>query len=186
MVSRISLIAVLAMAAAACEPTGGTTSQTTEGPATEPTHQAVGEVLKLDPEGLRLITPGTDGSELVAFGTARDEVVPRLTAIEGEPTETGSMDDCGPGPLTFVTLGDGLRLWFAEGQFSGWESTGGVATLDGLSADADRSQLEAAGITSFTEDSLGEAFEAGGIFGILAPDGQQVEVLHVGDNCFMR
>ena len=58
--------------------------------------------------------------------------------------------------------------------------------MSGLSADANRAEVEAAGVTAFTRDTLEDEFELGGVYGVMEPGGQEVDLLHVGVNCFMR
>lgn len=144
------------------------------------------QLIALDPEGLRLVDEATGSTRLVPFGSPEDEVLTTMTAIAGAPIERGEMDECGPGPLTFAEFTNGLRLWFSQTGFSGWESTGELTTMDGLSAAANRAELDAAGITDFTRDTLEDEFQAGGIYGMMEPEGQEVALLYVGDNCFMR
>lgn len=182
-----------ALAVVACQPAGSPAESSSEGTVTAPADRAAqdgtnpqGQVISLDSEGLRLVDEGSGTTRLIPFGTPREEAMATISRIAGPAIESGNMDECGPGPLAFVEYADGLRLWFSQGGFSGWESTGDLSTMDGLSAATDRSALQASGITEFTNDTLGEEFESGGIYGILEPDGQEVALLHVGDNCFMR
>lgn len=182
-----------ALVLAACQPAADET-QTPAGD--DPSSQSAGQsqgpadapvqLIVLDPEGLRLVDEATGSTRLVPFGSPADEVLTTITAIAGAPIERGGMDECGPGPLTFAEYTNGLRLWFAASGFSGWESTGEITTMDGLSAAANRAELEAAGITEFTRDTLDDEFQAGDINGMMEPEGQEVALLYVGDNCFMR
>lgn len=190
---RHALPMLAALALAACQPAADETqapggndpsSQSAEG--AQVASDAPIQLIALDPEGLRLVDEATGSTRLVPFGWPEDEVLTTLTAIAGVPIERGEMDECGPGPLTFAEFTNGLRLWFSQTGFSGWESTGELTTMDGLSAAANRAELEAAGITEFTRDTLEDEFQAGDIYGMMEPEGQEVAVLYVGDNCFMR
>lgn len=179
-----------ALGLAACQPAADQNNAAPgEAPAAQVTEGAMepgNQIIALDSEGLRLVDEATGSTRLLPFGAPQDETLAAVSALAGEPTERGENEECGPGPLSFANFNNGLRLWFSAGGFSGWESDGEVTTLDGLSAAANREELEAAGIAEFTRDTLGDEFEHGGIFGVMEPDGQDVALLHVGDNCFMR
>ncbi|MBN8553765.1 MAG: hypothetical protein J0L52_12820 [Caulobacterales bacterium] len=190
---RYALSILAALALAGCEPAAEESPAATDDAAPAASTSAGNEgaevpvqLVALDSEGLRLVDEATGSTRLIPFGSPKDEVVTTMAAAVGAAIEQGAMDECGPGPLTFTEYINGLRLWFSAGGFSGWESTGEVTTMDGLSAAANRAELEAAGITEFTRDTLEDEFEAGGVFGMMEPGGQEVALLYVGDNCFMR
>ncbi|WP_282009187.1 hypothetical protein [Brevundimonas aveniformis] len=143
-------------------------------------------IVALDSEGLRLVDETTGSTRLIPFGAPQAETITAITALVGNATETGQMEECGPGPLSFANFPQGLRLWFSQGAFSGWESTEALTTLSGISAEATRAELEAAGVSDFTRDTLEDEFDLGGIYGVMEPGGQEVALLHTGDNCFMR
>lgn len=192
MKTALPLFAVVLLAA--CQPADGqgTDSQTvtpaantqegTRG-AQDPT---VSSIIALDSEGLRLVDETTGSTRLLPFGAPQAEAEAAITAILGQATETGDLEECGPGPLHYANFDQGLQLLFSGGTFSGWASRGALTTMNGLSADANRAELQAAGVTAFTRDTLEDEFELGGIYGVMEAGGQEVGLLHVGDNCFMR
>jgi len=190
---KCALPVLAALTLVACQPAAETDTQG-EGPAapTSPTSEpsvsgsAASQIIALDTEGLRLVDETTGNTRLLPFGSPKDEAMSAIAAVAGAATDTGEMSECGPGPLTYADYGNGLRVWFNAGTLSGWESTGELTTMDGLSAEADRAEVEAAGVTEFTRDTLEDEFDLNGIFGIMEPGGQEVALLHVGDNCFMR
>lgn len=143
-------------------------------------------IIALDAEGLRLVDETTGSTRLIPFGAPQAETTTAIAALVGAAMETGQMDECGPGPLSFANFPQGLRLWFSQGAFSGWESSEALTTMSGISAEATRAELEAAGVSGFTRDTLEDEFDLGGIYGVMEPGGQEVALLHTGDNCFMR
>ena len=188
-----ALPVLAALALIACQPAADTDAQgeaptAPASPTTETAQSgaAATQIIALDAEGLRLVDEATGNTRLLAFGAPKDEANTAIAALAGAATDAGEMSECGPGPLTYTEYGNGLRLWFNQGTFTGWESTGELTTMDGLSAEANRAEVEAAGVTEFTRDTLEDEFEHNGVFGVMEDGGQDVALLHVGDNCFMR
>jgi len=156
--------------------------------APEETAQTAG--IALDAEGLRLVDPATGSTRLLAFGSSFDAVDEALEAAYGAPDDTGRNEECGVGPLDYLTWG-GLTVYAAESAFSGWfanEQGDAPATMAGIGPGSSRADLDAAYDVTVTEDTLGPEFQAGDLFGFLddtAADGV-VTGLWAGDNCFFR
>ena len=188
---KIALPVLAAIALVACQPAADTPENDDAAPIPSGSDagveaRAAPAILALDPEGLRFVDEATGSTRLLPFGAPQAEALSAVTGALGQATGAGDLEECGAGPLHFTDFDEGLQLLFSDGSFAGWSSSGGLTTMDGLSADAIRYEVEAAGVTSFTRDTLEDEFELGGIHGVMEPGGQEVELLHVGVNCFMR
>ena len=119
------------------------------------------------------------------FGMAQAEAVAAATAAFGEPSSTARNDECGAGPLDFVSF-DALTLAFQEGRFAGWAVDGphpSLRTAGGLAVGAPRSVL---GDTPIEQTTLGQEFEVGGIGGLLDENDTGVAALWAGLTCHFR
>lgn len=133
---------------------------------------------------LRLAAGGLEPG--LAFGMARDEAVAAVAKVLGPQTGSGHNDECGEGPLDFVSFG-GLQLALQEGRFTGWSlntAEPALRTAAGLGIGSPRSAL--GGIKVDEESSIGPEFDAGGVFGILDEKGEKVEFLWSGMACIFR
>ncbi|MEA3016321.1 MAG: hypothetical protein QOI38_1043 [Sphingomonadales bacterium] len=122
----------------------------------------------------------------LAFGTTRDEAVAAATAAFGAPTRSEHNDECGEGPMDFVSF-RGLQLGFQDGRLAGWslsEAQPVLRTARGVGIGSPRSALGAAEIDE--ESSLGPEFEIDGVGGILDRSGARVEALWAGLPCQFR
>ncbi|MGI8611991.1 MAG: hypothetical protein ACR2KH_06965 [Sphingomicrobium sp.] len=125
------------------------------------------------------------------FGTARQAVLAAL-AFRGAPAGTGTLEECGAGPLDQASWNDGLTLYFQDSKFAGWalggDSKGTLATASGIGPGSTRAELESAYEAKVFESTLGTEFAAGDLFGILDGKGAGAKVTHLwaGTSCNMR
>ena len=190
----LPLAAVAALMLAACDPTATDDAAAPETPAAEDAatdadaDAQVTPAIALDGEGLRLVDPENGSTRLIPFGGPQAETLAALTGALGAPSETGSNGECPPGPLDFATFGQDTTLYFQDGGFAGWfTSAGDWSTMNGIHAGMTRAELDASGSEiELTETSLGQEFDAGGVYGIMNDDASAVEVLWAGANCFAR
>lgn len=194
---RTALPFVAALALAACQPAG--TTEEVPPPADAPAapdaapdasaEQPAAEVaLALDGEGLRLVDPESGSTRLIPFGGAQADTLAALTNALGAPTETGTNADCPPGPVDFADFGQAMTLYFQDGAFAGWFTRdSGQSTMNGIAPGSTRADLAGSGsAVEFTETSLGQEFDVGGVYGIMNEDASAVDLLWAGANCFAR
>lgn len=150
-----------------------------------------GPLLAVDSEGLRLVNPDTGSTRPISFGTVENNVIGVLTSLRGEPSDRGLNSDCGAGPLKFATWPDGLRLWFKQDRFIGWEIDGRksgankITTINGIGIGISRSKL---GSATVSQTSLGTEFSMGNLFGLLSGNqsNAKVTLLWSGTTCLFR
>lgn len=127
------------------------------------------------------------------FGQPQADVISSLTIFRGAPPEVTQNSECGAGPLTFASWGDGFQLLFQEGAFAGWfahdDAPRGFTTETGIGIGSTVAQLRAAhpGLT-LTDGSLGPEFAADDVFGIasaMGPEGE-INALWAGVSCNFR
>lgn len=186
--------AAVALMVAACDPTATDDAAAPETPAAEDAAADAGAAaeaapaIALDGEGLRLVNPETGSTDLVAFGTPYDETIMAVHPAMGDPTQSGENAECPPGPLNFSEFGDDTTLYFQDGAFAGWFTRDAEqSTMNGIRAGMTRAELDASGSEiELTETSLGQEFDAGGVYGIMNEDASAVDLLWAGANCFAR
>lgn len=202
---RLALVAALALGLAACNPPA-------EPPADAPAVPAVAapaapaapapapgapyaptEAL-LAGDSLTFPNPGGRGTGLnVAFGRPQAEVIAALTQFRGAAPTLSENSECGAGPLTFATWGDGLQLLFQDGVFAGWAAGRGTprgfATLTGIGVGSPLIDLRTAhpGI-AVAVNSLGPEFGADDVYGLASGTGptDRVTNLWAGVSCNFR
>ena len=140
------------------------------------------------PEGGALVRTltGTGLEPGLRFGMLQADAIATATAAFGEPTGTEHNDECGEGPMDFVSFG-GLQLGFQDGRLAGWslsESHPSLRTEGGLAIGAPRSVLGNARIDQ--ESTIGPEFDIGGVGGILDEQGRTVIALWAGLTCQFR
>lgn len=190
----LPLAAVAALMLAACEPTATEDAAAPETPASEDAATDAGSqshaesAIALDGEGLRLVNPESGATNLIAFGAPYDETIMAVHAAMGDPTQSGENAECPPGPLNFSQFGEDTTLYFQDGSFAGWFTRDPEqSTMNGIHAGMTRAELEASGSAiELTETSLGQEFDAGGVYGIMNEDASAVDLLWAGANCFAR
>ena len=117
----------------------------------------------------------------------------QLETVRGRAAnERGANSECGAGPLQFASWDDGLTAWFQDGVFVGWALNGAGAratTMSGLGMGTTRAELEGGPtVVEVKETTLGQEFNAGGVFGVLDGPGAgaRVETLWGGTTCNFR
>jgi hypothetical protein len=171
----------LALALAACG--GGRDEAASNAADSEPAANAATEA----PAPVPTYTLGANGLEPgLAFGMKQEDAIKAATAAFGPGGKIEHNDECGEGPMDFVSFG-GLSLGFQEGKLAGWslyETEPALRTKNGLTVGAPRSALGDLEIDE--ESSLGPEFDSGGIGGTLDEKGEKVEALWAGLPCQFR
>lgn len=136
------------------------------------------------------------GAEAFFFAAGQAEVEAALTKALGAKLRTGSVDECGAGPMTFVDFAGGLTAHFQEGRLVGWNwhlaqdgdlpGTGTVKLAGDIQLGSPRAAVQAApGYAAIEGSTLGEEFALGEqIGGFVKAD--KVEMLYAGTQCFFR
>jgi len=148
----------------------------------------------LELKGFSLPNPGGRGTPRpFRFGQAESEVIAALTTLRGRAPERSRNDECGAGPINFVSWGDGMELLFQSGQLAGWAvrrgASPGFATSEGVGVGSTLADLRRAypGAT-VRDDTIGPEFQAGELFGTLSgatPDAR-VTAMWAGASCIFR
>lgn len=132
-------------------------------------------------------TLGANGLEPgLAFGMKQEDAIKAATAAFGPGGKPEHNDECGEGPMDFVSFG-GLSLGFQEGKLAGWslyEAEPALRTKTGLTVGSPRSAL--GGLEIDEDSSLGPEFDSGGVGGTLDEKGEKVEALWAGQPCQFR
>lgn len=152
-----------------------------------------GQELRLSGNGLETASPGLHSSGRLEFGQSREEVLAAVSAIRGQPTETGRNAECPSGPIDFAAYGP-LVLNFRDGKFVGWvmddAATPPIEEEYGLRVGWTREDLTQSdqGPATFENGSLGPEFDFGGIGGLLDGNGPNARVteLFSGVTCYAR
>jgi hypothetical protein len=139
------------------------------------------------PAAERLYLLAADGIEPgIRFGMKQGDAVAAATAAFGPGGKAEHNDECGEGPMDFVSFG-GLQLGFQDGKLAGW-SLGGtepaLRTKGGVTIGSPRSAL--GGLALDEESTLGPEFDADGVGGILDENGAKVVALWAGYPCQFR
>lgn len=159
-------------------------------------------VMSLDGEGLRLVDPDTGATRPLAFGVPLDQLTLVTEKLKG-PAEKGRAEECGAGPLAYLSWNDGLTLYALDGLFAGWalDETGAPAakgkdgepapkltTISGIGIGSTRAQLLGAYDAKIEQTTLGTEFNAAGLSGILDGTGAKAKVTNLwsGVNCVFR
>jgi hypothetical protein len=121
----------------------------------------------------------------LAFGTDQAEAIAAASAAFGAPTPLTHNDECGEGPMDFVSFGD-LQLGFQEGKLAGWSLDGAspaLRTAGGLAIGLPRSAI---GSAEVVDSSLGKEFYVGEVGGLLGETGKTIAALWAGYPCQFR
>lgn len=157
----------------------------------EVTPQAVpANVVELRGEGLGA------GPEAFFFAAGQTEVEAALAKALGAALRTGSLAECGAGPMTFVDFAGGLTAHFQDNRLVGWNwhlaqdgdlpGSGTIRLAGEVQLGAARSiVLAAPGFALVEGSTLGEEFALGSnVGGFIESD--KVEMLYAGTQCFFR
>ena len=189
---RAIVLPLACLATAAC---GSPTEHASSQPfATEATVEGADQqTLRVNGTGVGL----AKNSEIqsIGFGASRGEVDGALSAALGTEPEKMANDECGAGPMEFSKYRGNFTVSFQDETFVGW-------FLDGTDFDMIASGMDVAigdPIEKFTqlhaaisdqESTLGSEWfsEADGIgaFAASGEDGETVESMYAGANCFFR
>lgn len=129
--------------------------------------------LTLSGEGISVVDPQSGKSKTIPFETDLATSQTTISAALGEPTETADNDECGAGPMSFVTWSNGFQISAMDDQFVGWSVRQGTAsadltTLDGVGLGSTLTDLEENYDVGVIESSLGTEFNASNsLFGLL-------------------
>jgi len=139
------------------------------------------------PAATRTYTLAGNGIEPgIRFGMPQAQAVAAAQAAFGAPTAREHNDECGEGPMDFVSFRD-LQLGFQDGRLAGWSLSGrepALRTAGGLAIGAPRSALGSAEIDR--ESTLGPEFNIDEVGGILDESGARIEALWAGLPCQFR
>ena len=120
----------------------------------------------LEGSGLRI--PGESPPRSLGFDTSEAETIAALTKALGRPpTERGENEECGGGGMKFAEWKDEITVWFLDQRFAGWDSEGGLKTLEGIGVGSRHSELVTLPGFEVEESTLGTEFRSGGLSGIL-------------------
>lgn len=122
----------------------------------------------------------------LTFGMPRAAAVEAARAAFGTPTGREQNDECGEGPMDFISF-RGLQLGFREGRLTGWSLSGAEPALRsarGLAIGAPRSVLGGAEIDR--DSTLGPEFFVDEIGGLLDESESRIEALWAGEPCQFR
>jgi hypothetical protein len=197
MIGRTSLL-VLALGLAACGPrnpaantanaaAGAPANGAAAGNAAATPPQAGQPSVALDGEGLRLVSGGS--ARALPFGTPKAQTIAALTgALGGPATEQGTNEECPAGPVGYATWQGNLNVVFDEDRFVGWDSRGGLTTMNGIGVGSTRAELEAAFDPEIAQSSLGTEFSAAGMGGVLESPAPTARItsLWAGTTCIAR
>ena len=184
---RTLLVLALLVPLAACSSDdGGSTAAPSPSGSAAATSAASAGTVVLRGDGLAVVTE--QGTQQLPFGSPSSVVTPALESALGEPEPLAV--ECGQGVRD--TLGfDGFDVLFDEESFVGWDdSSGALATEDGLQLGATKAQVQQAlPDAMFSVSTVGPEFTSpSGLGGFLdgeAPDSTLVG-LTGGESCVVR
>ena len=159
-------------------------------------------VMSLDGEGLRLVDPDSGATRPLSFGVPLDQLKLVTEKLKG-PAEAGRAEECGAGPLAYLSWKDGLTLYALDGLFAGWALDAAdspaakgkdgtplprLTTISGIGIGATRAQLLDVYDAKIEQTTLGTEFNAAGLSGILDGTGAKAKVTNLwsGVNCVFR
>lgn len=183
MAMRIALLGLCAVALSACD--SGTVPSPADrlngnGAASEEIDTSL---VALHGDGL------VSGAEAFYFAAGQTEVEAALSRTLGKPGDSGTMAECGAGPMEFATFPGGLTVNFQSGGLVGWNLS---EATDSIQIDADvtlgmsRDDLgQVSGFSPIKDSTLGEEFVIGGGLAGFVEDGA-VTMLYAGVQCFFR
>lgn len=186
----VMLVVALGLAAASCDreeaSENASASQAANAAAIAPDPAPVAKPAAPKPApDAAYVLAGNGLSPGLTFGTAQADAIAAAAAAFGKPSPIEHNDECGEGPMDFVSFGD-LQLGFQEGKLAGWSLGGArpaLRTAGGLAVGATRSAI---GDASVEETSLGQEFFIEDVGGLLSEDGKTIAALWAGYPCQFR
>lgn len=145
-----------------------------------PDEDATGVVLSLSGDGVLVIDQQSGKTREVPFATDIETAQMVISTSLGDSTETSENDECGAGPMVFVTWSNGFTANVIENQFVGWTvrpetESANLTTVNGVGLGSTLAELEENYDVGVIESSLGTEFNAANsLFGLLdanEPDG---------------
>ena len=128
------------------------------------------------------------GPEAFYYAAGQREVTMALEQALGEAGQEATNEECGVGPMTFVSFKQGLTVNFQKGSLVGWSQSDTdekVSVVGELEVGLDRlSTAQVDGFTTISNGSMGEEFSVGRIGGFI--EGDAVAILYAGKQCFFR
>ncbi|HYW14873.1 MAG TPA: hypothetical protein VE891_01785 [Allosphingosinicella sp.] len=149
--------------------------------------QAPAAPIVLEGSGIRI--PSASPPRSLAFDSLEAETLDALTKALGRPpTERGENDECGGGGMKFAEWKGELTAWFLDGRFAGWDSKGGLKTLEGIGIGSPRTELATLPGFEVEESTLGTEFRSGGLSGTFDSKSPGAKVTHLwgGATCVFR
>ena len=137
--------------------------------------------IALDAQGIQPTIRGLR----IDFWRAQVGVIDTVSRLLGEgPDQIVTTAECGPGPITAASWGDGLTLNFQDGAFVGWVNTDpDLAVAGGFRAGQPRLAMPP---VSFQITSRGTEFARSDIAGLLTEGYAAIRLLWAGRTCFAR
>lgn len=187
---RIALVALAgALVLAGCD-SGGVPSPAEKQEGKAPDAPIAANAVELRGEGL------VAGAEAFYFAAGQKEVEASLAKALGPSLRSGENAECGAGPIIFVDYAGGLTAHFQDQRLVGWNwhapqdgdraATGTVKLAGNIQLGSARSLVEAApGFAAVEDSTLGEEFALGERIGGFI-EGDVVEMLYAGTQCFFR
>ena len=198
MMMRTSCVLLAAVLVAACggeprEGAAGSSSDSAGAAAAVDTAAAsagsgTGTVL-LAPDGLEVA--GAGGTERLAFGAGRAQVLARAATLLAAPQEQGQNEECPAGPLSYAQYAGGLQLVFQDSAFVGWAARQGSAfrTARGIGPGSTLGEVKSAyPAATVQQTSLGTEFSVDALYGVFSDSTDQgrLEMMFGGTNCIFR
>ena len=130
---------------------------------------------------------------LVEFGAPLRDAVAAVTGVHEAPSNRGTNEECGAGPVGMVNWPD-FALLSQNEQFDGWAVSSRTDAGDdfrlesGLGIGSTRAEVDAAGGKTVAGSTLGEEFAVGEVYGLLSGPGADATVTHLwaGLSCTFR
>jgi hypothetical protein len=132
--------------------------------------RAARALLALSGDGLMLVNSESGSTRPVSFGTDAATAIAMLSAAVGEVVERGTNEECGAGPVEYLSFGNGLQIVVQKDQFLGWTvrpRADTLRTMSNVGLGTTRAELESVYAAQIAPSTLGMEFMAGGLQGIL-------------------
>ncbi|MGD1857794.1 MAG: hypothetical protein ACFB2W_26460 [Leptolyngbyaceae cyanobacterium] len=144
---------------------------TVDDPDAVPAAELTGMALALSGEGILVVDQQSGNTQTIPFETDLETSQTAVSAALGDPENTSENDECGAGPMSFVTWSNGFTINAMEDQFVGWSlnentASGNLTTVAGVGLGSTLEELEENYDVGVIESSLGTEFiAANSLFG---------------------